>query len=146
MHIAEVGSPPLPSLWSDSKQTKAPVSQGDVILGPHPPARASVGVIKLSHDSWKQFGSIHAMRHIMCMCNEKCVCVCVYHAQVKMLTRTNSSKVTQASKTHTRCHFFWLIFSLFFFLTFFVHDVFFSHSLHSWMQHWGVISQPRKLL
>lgn len=145
MHIAEVGSPPLLSLWSDSKQTKAPVSQGDVILGPHPPARARSVFMWVSLN----FRMIHGSSWGASMQWDKwCACVmksvCVYHAQVKMLTHTNSSKVTQASKTC--CHFFWLIFSLFFFLTFFVHDVFFSQSLHSWEQHWGVISQPRKLL
>lgn len=98
--MGEVGPPPL-SLWSDSNQTKPPVSQGDVIWGPHPPAWARsvclyVGVIKLSHDSWELFGSIHALRQMMC----------VYHAQVKMLTHTNSSEVTQTSETHIRCHFF----------------------------------------
>lgn len=80
--MGEVGPPPLASLWSDSNQTKPPVSQGDVILGPHPPAWARsvclyVGVIKLSHDSCELFGSIHALRQIMCVYNEKCVCVCV---------------------------------------------------------------------
>lgn len=71
--MAEVGSPPLALCLSDSNQTKPPVSQDDdVILGLHPPARARtecvyVGVIKLSHDSWEQLGSIHALRQMMCM-------------------------------------------------------------------------------
>lgn len=66
-----------------------------------------------------------------------CVCklrsVCVYHAQVKMLTHTNSSEVTQTSETHIRCHFFWLIFSLFFsslslFMVYFSHILFTAES------------------